>query len=68
MNIIAKEGTKVIYTGKNGYDGDKEYANKFLTIGETYTVVETIVHNYSSEVLFKEVPDKYFNTVHFEEV
>lgn len=68
MDIYAKEGTKVRYTGKNGYDSQIEHANKYLTIGEIYTVYYTDVSGFSTTVYLKEVPNKGFNSVHFENV
>lgn len=41
MDIYAKEGTKVKYTGMGGYDHHKEHANKHLKVGEIYTVDHT---------------------------
>ena len=65
MDIFSSNGTKVVYTGKNGYDSDKEYANRYLTIGEIYTVYYTNVESWSSTVVLKEYPDQSFNTAHF---
>ncbi len=65
MDIYSEKGTKIIYTGEHGYDFQREDANVFLKVGETYTVDHTIVYNWSSGVMLKEVPNKYFNTVHF---
>lgn len=66
MDIYSPKGTKVIYTGKGGYDSDREFANKYLTIGEEYIVEKTDVHNWSTDVYLQELPDKPFNSVHFE--
>lgn len=68
MNIYAKKGAKVRYTGKGGYDSDKRQANHFLTVGEVYTVENTSVHSWSTSVLLQEVEKERFNSVHFEDV
>mgnify|MGYP000879848543 FL=1 len=68
MNIYAKEGTKVKYTGKGGYDNHKEHANKHLKVGEIYTVLNTYVSGWHTDVLLQEVPKQCFNSVHFEEI
>ena len=68
MNIYAKKGTKVQYTGKGGYDGDKNQASRFLKVGEIYTVESIIVDGWSSSVILAEVGKERFNSVHFEEV
>ena len=65
MDIYSEEGTKVIYTGKGGYDHHKEHANKHLKIGETYTVDYTDVGGWHTDVYLKEVPNERFNSVHF---
>ncbi len=68
MNIYAKEGTKVVYTGKGGYDHHIDHANKYLKIDETYTVDYTIVGRGHTDVYFKELPGKGFNSVHFKDL
>lgn len=68
MNIYAKKGSKVRYTGTGGYDGDKKQANQYLTVGEIYTVEDTNVGGWSTSVLLQEVEKERFNSVHFEDV
>ena len=68
MDIYAKNGTKVVYTGKNGNDYDQQHADKYLKVGNEYTVHTTIVDDWDSTVNLKEVPGKLFNTVHFEDI
>lgn len=68
MNIHAKKGTKVRYTGKNGYDADLQQANQYLVVGEIYTVENTNVSGWSTSVLLQEIHKQRFNSVHFEEV
>lgn len=67
MEIYSEPGTKVIYTGKNGYDHDRERADKLLEVGKTYTVLETDVQPWSTGVSLEEVPNEWFNSVHFME-
>ncbi len=68
MDIYAKLGTSIRYLGVNGYDSDREYANKYLSVDSIYTVKRTEVGNWSSSVELLEFPDKLFNTVLFSEV
>ena len=68
MDIYAKKGTKVKYTGDGGYDSHKEHANKYLKVGETYTVLNTNVSGWHTDVFLQEVPNQCFNSVHFEEL
>ena len=65
---IPPKGRKVRYLNKNGYDGDRKYANKYLTEGDILTVNEIRVGACSSDVELEEYPGKYFNTVMFEDV
>ena len=68
MNIHAEEGTKVKYTGTGGYDEHRKHANKYLKVGETYTVLNTNVSGWHTSVFLQEVPNQCFNSVHFEEL
>jgi hypothetical protein len=67
MDIYSEPGTKVIYTGKNGYSHDKKHADEYLEVGKTYTVDHTEVYSWSSVVYLDEIADQSFNTVHFVE-
>lgn len=73
MNIYAKPGTIIwgIFDSsgqiKNGYDSDKAHAAKYIKPHVCYTVEQTVVHSWSSEVYLKEFPGISFNTVHFEQ-
>lgn len=62
------EGRKVVFLNENGWDGEREHANKFFTEGQVLTVKEIYVGRSSSEVEFEELPDKRFNTVMFADV
>jgi len=61
-------GRKVKYLDKNGWDGDREYANRFFKEGAILTVKEIYVGRSSSDVEFVEHPFKKFNTVMFEDI
>ena len=68
MDIYAKEGYKVTVTEQgiqNGYSRDVEKAKKYLEVGKVYTVKETEVGAWRTEVVLKELPDIRFNSVHF---
>jgi hypothetical protein len=68
MDIYTAPESKIVYTGKNGYNSNIEYANKFLNKGHNYTVLRLEVGRSSSKVILKEFPSKSFNSVHFENV
>lgn len=68
MDIHSKKGTKVMFTGKGGYDNNNNYANDFLVIGNTYTVDFTKVGNFNTIVILEEIPGKIFNSVHFDNI
>lgn len=68
MDIYAEEGTKVRYIAEGGWDSDVPEANKYLEKGEIYTVDYIDVGGWCSDVYLKEVPQKAFNTVMFEDV
>ena len=68
LNIYAPKGTRVIYKGFCGYDSDREYADKFLSVEEMYTVNRTDVGGWRTNVELKEFPGKMFNSVMFWEV
>lgn len=67
MDIYTKNGTKVIYTGKNGYEADREKANQYLEVGKEYTVMSVDIGSSMSYVQLEECPEKCFNTVMFDE-
>jgi hypothetical protein len=68
MNIYAKPGTKVRYLAKNGYEGERKFANTILSEGQILTVAETDVGGWRTTVYFEEYPRCGFNSVMFEEV
>ena len=68
MKLYAEKGHKVTVTEqsiKNGYDYDKQKAEKFLKVGEIYTIEKMEVHNLSSNVVLQELPEENFNSVNF---
>jgi hypothetical protein len=53
-------------TGKNGYQGDKDWIHKYLEIGKEYTLKSMEVGQSSSSLTLEEIPTTQFNTVCFE--
>jgi hypothetical protein len=41
---------------------------ELLEIGKRYTVVDVEIHSWHTMVTLREIPNKQFNSVHFEEV
>jgi hypothetical protein len=64
MPLDAEPGTMVIYTGQNGTEADKRWANQRLVKGGCYTLKAIEVGGWSSEVELEEVNGS-FNSVHF---
>lgn len=62
------KGDYLRYTGKNGYDSDREYANKFMTVGQIFRLEVCEIGSSASTFTFKELPNKNFNTVMFEKI
>jgi len=70
MNIYAEKGDKVKVTEesiRNGYDHVRELAEKYLQVGQTYTINYTVVGGFQNEVYLQEIPDVAFNAVQFED-
>lgn len=66
MNIYSQENDKVKFLGKNGFDRELEMARGLLSTEIVYTVDCVDVGGWISYVYLKEIPDKSFNTVMFE--
>ena len=69
MDINAPEGTLVIYLNESDAAikwGNNYHPGAYLNFGQTYTIERTEIHSQHTKVYLKEVPDKYFNSVHFE--
>jgi hypothetical protein len=58
-------GRKVYFLNENGYDGQRELANRFFKENDVLTIKEIYVGRSSSEVEFLEHPNQRFNTVMF---
>lgn len=68
MDIYSKPGTKVRFTGYGGYEYQQEFARRFLDIDGIYTVEDTDVQAWHTDVFLRERPKKGFNSVMFAEV
>ncbi len=69
MNIYALRGHKVrLINTSSGYYYQTERAEKYLKVGEVYTVDYTEVHSESTDVVLQEVPGVEFNSTCFEDV
>lgn len=70
MNIYAKEGHKVVFTGcsvnQQRYRGFADH--KLLNQGNTYVVEKTDVKCDYTKVFLKEFPELPFNSVCFDDV
>jgi hypothetical protein len=64
MNIYSPPGTRVVFLGINGYDGEKKAALALLDVGQVYIVKQTDVHSSSTTVWLKGF-DRGFNSVMF---
>lgn len=67
MNIYARRGDKVVFTGRNGYPVENARARSILMINRVYTVKRTDVHSSSTSVYLEEVPNESFNSVMFKD-
>jgi len=61
------EGRRVAFLNDNGYDIDRELANEYFKEGDILTIKEIYVGRSSSDVEFKEFPNKRFNTAMFKD-
>lgn len=68
MDIYSPPGTKVRFNNYGGYPKDSEKARKFLTLGQVYTVRETEVDNWRTDVCLREFPGERFNHTLFVKV
>lgn len=70
MNIFAGRGDKICLHNHPlfGTDSDQKHAKKLLDPNTVYTIDVVDVGQSHSEVLLKEFPKEYFNTVLFEDV
>lgn len=65
MEINSPPGTVVYYLDENGYDGDREYARKFMQKYQILTVRQIDIGGWRTVVEFEEIPGKWFNSVMF---
>jgi len=65
---ISPKGRKVIFLNDNGYDIQREIANRYFSKDTILTIKEIYIGRSSSEVEFEEFPNKKFNTVMFADV
>jgi len=69
MNIYAENGDKVVCsTFDAGYKHEQQIAAKYLVIGKEYTIDQTVVDNWHTDVYLQEFPGVKFNSVFFEDV
>jgi len=68
MNIYAEEGHKVIFDHPNaGTDHDQKVCREKLKVGEIYTVVQTEVGGWHTDVWLKDIKGS-FNSVMFSDL
>ncbi len=69
MNIYALKGHKIKFVNPtSGYQYEQDTAKAHLIIGKEYTVEQTSVGSWHTEVYIEEVPDVGFNSCLFEDV
>lgn len=69
MDIYTKPGALVRFAyPDNGYKHDKETAAKHLVFDTNYTVHDTVVHGWNTDVYLEGFPNIRFNSVMFEDV
>lgn len=69
LSIYAAPGQKVRLLASfahSGYESERVAAKQYLRLGKVYTVKQTRVFQSHSLVELEEVPDRSFNTIHFE--
>ena len=65
VDIYVQPGTVVYYLDENGYEGDREYARKFMQKYQILTIKQTNIGGWRTVVEFEEIPGKWFNSVMF---
>lgn len=69
MRLDSTEGTLVIYRfPENGHEFDRETSQKHLTVGSIYTIEQTEVYDYNTDIYLKEFPGIRFNSVQFADI
>lgn len=65
--LYAESGSEVVVKNiTNGLMGDRRTAQRYLNVGDIYTVDSIEIGRNSSTLTLKEFPNIRFNTVHFE--
>ena len=65
-NFERKKGDKVVCsTLSGGCQSERDIADKYLKIGETYTVEKTIGEGWETDVYLQEFPNVSFYSVFF---
>jgi|LakMenEpi03Aug12_release.lakeMendotaPanAssembly.Ray.scaffolds.fasta_scaffold5288769_1 hypothetical protein len=67
MNIHSEPGVEVTFSGRNGYEAELARAQTIFTVGQVLTVKAIEVGGWSTSVQFEECPNKWFNSVMFED-
>jgi hypothetical protein len=67
-SVKSPEGRRVVFLDENGYDIQRETANRYFKQGDILTVKDIYIGRSSSEVEFIEFPNKMFNTVMFADI
>ncbi|CAM3296840.1 MULTISPECIES: hypothetical protein [Paenibacillus] len=69
MDIFrAGKGTKVVFTGQGGWNGEAELAARVLTVGEVYIISEISIHQSSTTIYLEGFDERQgFNSVLFED-
>jgi hypothetical protein len=65
VDIYVQPGTVVYYLDENGYEGDREYARKFMQKYQILTVRDSDIGGFRTELEFEELPGKWFNHAMF---
>lgn len=66
FNVFAEKGDKVICANKNvSYSEDQEKAEKYLKIGDVYTIEWTYPTSWITYIELQEFPGVLFNSIHF---
>lgn len=69
MDIETKSGSPLKYSlPKNGYDFDKELCEKYLELGQVYTLSRKFIHQSVTHIELAEFPNVKFNSVNFTNV
>lgn len=72
MNIFALKGHRVRCVKNSNasteYIVDTNRSKELLKIGKIYTVEQTYVYNFHTDVRLQELPDYVFNSTYFQDV